>query len=84
MYNGWTYESLKYEIKIEKIDIYQRTNIGIRKISSIAEYRIDEQLQNLPIFRAKFWSSKLNKFTIWKNPKMFNLKNCKNLKFEKF
>ena len=54
MYNGWTYESLKYEIKIEKIDIYQRTNIGIRKISSIAEYRIDEQLQNLPIFRAKF------------------------------
>ena len=32
------------------------------KISSSAEYRIDEQLQNLPIFRAKFWFPKLKKF----------------------
>ena len=34
----------------------------IGKIASIAEYHMDEQFQNFPIFGAKFWFSKLNKF----------------------
>ena len=40
----------------------QSTNIRIEKISSSAKYQMDEKLQKLPIFRAKFWFSKLNKF----------------------
>ena len=32
-------------------------NIG--KIASSAEYRMDKQFQNFPIFGAKFWFSKL-------------------------
>ena len=34
----------------------------IGKILSGAEYRMDEQLQNLAIFDVKFWFSKLTKF----------------------
>ena len=33
----------------------------IGKIASCAEYQMDEQFQNLPIFRAKFWFSELKK-----------------------
>ena len=33
----------------------------IRKIANIAEHRVDQQLKNLLIFLAKFWSSKLEK-----------------------
>ena len=47
------------KIRIQKIDLYQRTNMRINKISSGAEYSIDEKLQNLSIFRAKFWFFKL-------------------------
>ena len=36
----------------------------IGKISSSAEYRKKELFQDLPIFGAKFWFSKLKKF--WK------------------
>ena len=31
------------------------------RIGKIAEYYINEQLQNLPIFGAKFWFSKFEK-----------------------
>ena len=31
----------------------------ISEIASSAEYQMDEQFQNLPILRAKFWYSKL-------------------------
>ena len=58
MLNDRTYESLKKKIKIEKIDW---TNMRISQISSSTEYAMDEQLQNLPIFRAKFWFFKWKK-----------------------
>ena len=35
------------------------------KISNSAEYRMNEQLQNLPIFRANFWFYKLEEFWIF-------------------
>ena len=35
---------------MEKIDMYQRAHMRIGKTSSSAEYRIDDQLQNLSIF----------------------------------
>ena len=31
---------------MEKIDLYQRINMGIGKIASSAEYRMDESFQN--------------------------------------
>ena len=34
------------------------------EIASSAEYRMDEQFQNLPIIGAKFWFSKLKK-NLW-------------------
>ena len=34
----------------------------IDKITSSAEYRMDEQFQNSPICGAKFWFSKFEKF----------------------
>ena len=37
MQNGRTYESLKWEIKIEKIDLYQRANMRFGNIASSAE-----------------------------------------------
>ena len=77
-------------MKIEKVDLYQRANMRIGKISSNTEYRIEEQFQNLIIFLVKFWFSKLRKFKnvqlkklqkypIWKNTKIYSLKNFKNL-----
>ena len=43
---GRTYES-PYD---RKQNLYQRANMRIGKIASVAEYRIDEQFQNLIIF----------------------------------
>ena len=43
------------------MDIYEMVNMRIAKIASSAEYWMDEQLQNLSIFGAKFWFSKLEK-----------------------
>ena len=45
MQNGRTYESLKQEIKVEKINLYQKTNMRISEIASSAEYQMDEQFQ---------------------------------------
>ena len=59
----------------------------IGKIASSAEYRMDEQLQNLTTFGAKLWFSKLKifwkfvNFQIWKILKMFNLGNSNNCRF---
>ena len=46
----------------------------IGKIMSSAEYRKDEQNQNLPIFGIKFWFSKSKK-KIRKFPKFYNFEN---------
>ena len=55
MSNGRTYESLKQEIKIEKIDLYERENIiRIDGIASSAEYRMKEQFQNFQFFKPNF------------------------------
>ena len=54
MQNGRTYKSLKQEIKIEKIDLYQRANMRIDKIASSAEYRMDEQFENCQFLEPKF------------------------------
>ena len=54
--------------------IYWGANMRIGEISSSAEYWMDEQLQNLPIFRAQFWFSELNFFY-----KFVNFVNCKIL-----
>ena len=60
----------------------------IGKIANSAEYRVDEQLQNLPTSRVKFQFSKLNNsinsliFGIVKFEKFvnfFNWKNSRNL-----
>ena len=40
------HESLKEEIQIEKIDLYQKENIRIGEIAGSAEYTMDEQFQN--------------------------------------
>ena len=58
----------------------------IGKIASSAEYRIDEQFQNFPIFRAKFRFSKLKKnlFSNLKIPEIFTLANSKNFELGKF
>ena len=40
---------------------FQRANMRIGEITNSAEYRLDEQNQNLPIFGVKFWFSKLKK-----------------------
>ena len=45
MQNGRTYESLKQEIKIEKINLYQMKNMRIGKIASSTEYQMDEKFQ---------------------------------------
>ena len=63
-------ELLKQEIKVETIDFYQR----IGKIESI----VDENFQNLPIFRAKLRFSKLKKLYI------FQIVNYGNLLFSQF
>ena len=46
----------------------------ISEITNNAEYQIDEQNQNLPIFGIKFWFSKLKK-KIQKFPKFYNFEN---------
>ena len=43
MQEGRNYETLKQEIKIEKIDLYQRADMTIGKIASSVEHRMDEQ-----------------------------------------
>ena len=47
MYNGRTYENCYNR----KWKLYQGANMRISKIASGAEYRMDEQFQNLLIFR---------------------------------
>ena len=47
-------ESLKQEIKIGKMYLYQRENMRINKMANSAEYQIKEEFQDLPIFEAKF------------------------------
>ena len=42
----------------------------IGEITNSAEYQMDEQNQNLPIFGIKLWFSKLKK-----NPKFYNFEN---------
>ena len=42
-----------------EIGLYQRANVRVGEIASSAEYRMDEKFQNMPIFQAKFWFSKL-------------------------
>ena len=44
-----------------KSDLYQKASIRIGEIASGAEYRMDENFQNLPIFGAKFRFSNLKK-----------------------
>ena len=69
MQNAWTYES-------HYGNIFE--NMGIGKITSDAEYRIDEQSQNflivgiLKVFQIDEILKFVN-FTIWKISKMFNL-----------
>ena len=61
----------------EEIDLHQRASMRTGKIESGAEYRMDEQFQNLLFFGIfqvlKFW--KFINFTIWKIPKICNLEN---------
>ena len=80
MENGRTYESLNLEIKIEKIDLYQRTNMRIDKISSSAEHLMNEQFQN-----CHFWETNFG-FANWKKSRnllIFRV-NSKNVEFGKF
>ena len=51
-----------------------KSNIRIGEITSSAEYRMDEQFQNLPIFGINFWFSKLVK-KFQKVPKFYNFEN---------
>ena len=92
MWNRRTYESLKSEIKIEKIDLYQRANMKIDKIASSAKCRIDEQFQNCQFFSQILilqidknleFLLILKKIPIRKGPKMFNSKIFKNFQFGK-
>ena len=67
------------------------------KIASSAEYRMDEQFQNCQFLEQNFdflnWRKSRNflifqfgqfqKLEIWKNRKIFNLENSKDLKFGK-
>ena len=71
MQNGRTYELLKQEIKIEKIDLYQGIYVRFGKIASNAEYRINEQFQNCTFFKSNF-------------SKISNSKNSRNFQFLKF
>ena len=48
--------------KFMKIDLYRKANMRIGEIANDAEYRMDEQFQDLVIFGAKFRFSKLNFF----------------------
>ena len=54
----------------------------IGKISSSAEYRMDEQFQNLTIFGVKFWFSKFKKFYKFSN--IFNFQISEYSQFLKF
>ena len=50
MANGRNYETLKWEIKIGKIDLCHGENMRNAEIASSAEYRMDGQFQNCEIF----------------------------------
>ena len=66
----------------------------VSKIASNAEYRINEQFQNMPNFGFPHWKKSRNllifqfrqfqKFAIRKIKKIVNFENSKNLQFEKF
>ena len=65
----------------------------IFKITSSAEYWMEEQFQNCSFFKPNFgypnWKNLLifqqfGKLAIWKIPKIYNLENSKNLQFRKF
>ena len=78
---SWTYESLKKEIKIEKIDFYQKVNMRIDKIASSAKYRMNEKFQNCQFFSQNY------EFPIWIILKIVSFENSKNFqvgKFQKF
>ena len=88
-YNGRTYESLKWGIDIESINLFQGANMRIGKIVNNAEYRMDEKFQNWEFFSQilfsklkRFW--KFIHFPIWPVPKIFNLENSDYLQFRKF
>ena len=53
---------------------FQRSKMRIGEITNSAEYQMDEQNQNLPIFGIKLWFSKLKK-------KFTNFKISKIIKF---
>ena len=53
----------------------------IGEIASSVEYRMDEQFQNLPGFRTKFWFYKLKKFYKFINFPMRNFQNWQKIKF---
>ena len=53
---------------------FQRSNVRIGEIANSAEYRMDEQNQNLPIFEIKLKFSKLKK-KFQKFPKFYNFEN---------
>ena len=53
---------------------FQRSNVRIGEITNSAEYRMDEQNQNSPIFGIKLWFSKLKK-KFQKLPKFYNFEN---------
>ena len=53
---------------------FQRSKMRIREITNSAEYQMDEQNQNFPIFGIKLWFSKLQK-------KFPNFKISKIIKF---
>ena len=81
----------KYEIKIEKIDLYYRSNRRFGKIASSAD-RMDEQLQSCQFFQPNFGFPNLKDsrnllifqfrqvqtFPISETPKTFQLVNAKN------
>ena len=91
--NSFEVSNLKINQEDKKMKhqiLYQKANMIIWKIASRAEYRIDEQFQNLSIFGISivfqmekfeifliFESEKFKKSPIWKITKNSNLENIK-------
>ena len=64
--------------KFQKLPFYKISNMRAGKITSVAEYRMDEQFQNLLIFGI------FSSFEILETCQFYNLENSKNFLFTKF
>ena len=90
--NIWSFSNLVNHSNLGKYPIFQiwnywewglefqRANMRIDGITNGAEYRMDEQNQNLPIFGVKFWFSKLKK-KFQQFPKFYNSENHRDFHY---